>query len=143
MKSKTMTQKDFKLRGTFTVKKTELSAAVINGKFIKLRIVDYNVPAKGFFKKLDSAPHELFYTIQTEPFGWEVGRNIKDLGILRKRLLVMHPDTIVPAIPETNPCYDKFPVNKQRKCADQVILFLEACLRSETLRSNSFLQSFL
>jgi len=108
-----------------------------------MTIVDFKVPAKGFFKKLDSAPHELDYTIHTEPFGWEVVRNIKDLGILRKRLLVMHPDTIVPAIPETKPCHDKFPVKKQRKCADQILLFVEACVRSETLRSNSFLQDFL
>jgi len=52
------------------------------------------------------------YTIKTEPFGWQVLRNLNDLKILRKRLMLMHPGIIVPPIPEELPSNADFPHKK-------------------------------
>ena len=65
-----------------------------------MTIIEFKKVKNTMLSKMSSKPREMDFTIKTKPFEWKVTRNLQDLKILRKRLSVMHPDTIVPPIPD-------------------------------------------
>ena len=88
---------------------------------------------KGFFSKFGGQPYDFQMVIKTEPLKWEVDRSFIQLMYLRQALLLQHPDTIVPALPNLDP--KKF-LNEydQERTAKMVVKFLEACCMSPSLR---------
>ena len=56
---------------------------------------------------MDSRPRDMDLVIKTEPLNWQVNRRLKDLKVLRQRLSVMHPDTLIPPIPADIPYKSK------------------------------------
>jgi hypothetical protein len=63
-------------------------------------ITEFKKRKYSFLKEFTHPPREIDYILKTEPFGWEVKRNLNDLEILRKKLVLMHPGIIVPPIHE-------------------------------------------
>ena len=97
------------------IEENDLSQSVRQG-LVKVSVLEYRKEQKNFLKKLDSKPHEFYYTLKTEPFGWTVQRSLKDLNVVRKRLLMKHPGVIPPPVPYYS-VQTQFTEERQAECA--------------------------
>ena len=134
-------------RQTMKLQQSELSKHIEKKSYESKRLVSVCAAATldklSFFKSLTHEP-TLRITIQTDVDEnvWRVSRTFKNFEDLRVGLLHMHPESLIPPLPDIK-------INKElhekrvTKIGEQCVKFLNHCYLSPTLRFSKYLHKFV